>query len=192
MTPQKKETACMPPQNRTQVLFKRAIKSSVKWALAQRMLWWSSPILATILVTVLTLGASAQNKPATGLTASVNVGTGDYSVTSRALAWQFRGSVGSRLTNLLRTTGRDTLGPFHSIRFGWRWNGVPITGQIKTYDLRPIACFQLTYDKATQHATLSFPNFTSLPRGLHPFSYREFRFAPPQFAAGDYGTPWLL
>lgn len=191
MTPQQKETACMPPQNRTQVLFKRAIKSSVKWALAQRMLWWS-PIMATILVTVLTLGASAQNKPATGLTASVNVGTGDYSVTSRALGWQFRGSVGSPLKNVVRATGRDTLGSFHSIRFDWSGNGVPITGQIKTYDLRPIARFQLTYDKPTQHPALSFPNFTSLPTGLYPFSYREFRFAPPQFAAGNYGTPWLL
>ena len=156
----------------------------------RRPVWAAA--LGAMLATVLAPGLWAQARPAAGVTATVDARTGDYAVSSQAPAWQFHGSVGSPVQHVARAVGHDTLGPFHSLRFGWSWNGVPVTGEIKTYDQRPVARFQLTYDQATPHPQLNFPNFTSLPADLHVFSYRDFRFAPPQFASGDYGTPWLL
>lgn len=149
---------------------------------------------ATLVATLLIAPCACwgQKKPAAELTATVDPATGDYAVSSRSPNWQFRGSVGSPLQHLVRTIGRDSLGPFHSVSFNWHWQGVPVTGRIRTYDLRSIAQFQLIYDDTTPHPQLNFPNFTSLPADHHIFSYREFRFAPPQFSAGDYGTPWLL
>lgn len=136
--------------------------------------------------------AWAQRNPAATLRVTVDAGTGGYAVIGRSPAWAFRGSVGAPLQHVARTKGRDVLGPFHSVQFQWRWHGVPVTGQIKTYDLRPVARFQVTYDQATSHPQLEFPNFTSLPPALHVASYRDQPFSPVQFTAGNYGTPWLL
>jgi hypothetical protein len=153
-------------------------------------LW--APVLSAVLAIALAPCVSAQNNPATPLKATVDARTGDYAISSRLPDWQFRGSVGSPLQNVVRAVGRDAVGPFHSVRFDWNWHGIPVSGQIKTYDVRLIARFQLTYHSATSHPQLDFPNFTSLPVDHHVFSYREYMFAPPQFSAGDYGTPWLL
>jgi hypothetical protein len=183
----------MPAQKRTQALHNHSTGDChlrARAGSARTLLW--APALAAILVIALPPRMWARKKPAAGLTATVDARTGDYAVTGRAPGWQFRGSVGSPLQDLVRTTGRDPLGPFHSVRFNWRWNDVLLTGLIKIYDSRPIGRFQLTYDDSTPHPQLNFPNFTSLPTDLHVFSYRNYMFAPPQFAAGDYGTPWLL
>ncbi len=137
-------------------------------------------------------GARAQRPSAVGLTATLDSRTGAYQVTSRAPAWEFRGSVGSRVERVARATGRDGIGPFHALRFAWRWHSLPVTAEIITYDLEPIARFELRCDRATPHSPIPFPDFTSLPAGLHVFSYRNQAFSPPQFSAGEYGTPWLL
>jgi hypothetical protein len=135
----------------------------------------------------------AQSGNAEGLTATLDAQTGEYVVSGPVAGWQFRGSTGSPVQNLVRAADRDALGPFHSLRFNWNWNGVTVTGEIKTYDERPVARFQLTYvTRPAPHPQLNVPDFTSLPGGLHVFSYRDLMFAPPQFAAGNYGTPWLL
>ena len=171
--------------------------------------WIESPLLRTIhqrrwtsvwarsVVVILLLASApriqAQSGTAEGLTAKLDARTGDYVVSGRVSGWQFRGSTDSPVRDLVRAAGGDALGPFHSLRFNWSWNGVTVTGEIKTYDQRPVARFQLTYDtRPAPHPQLNFPNFTSLPGGLHVFSYRDLMFAPPQFAAGNYGTPWLL
>jgi hypothetical protein len=151
---------------------------------------------ALALAVVLAIGAAtrawAQAKPTNGLTATVNAHTGDYAVMSRKPAWVFRGSVKARLRHLVRAAGHDRLGTFHLVRFSWNRQGVPVTAQVKTYDGRAIARFRLTYDRATPHPRIDFPDFTSLPAGLHVLSYRDVAFSPPQFAAGEHGTPWLL
>jgi len=183
----------MPLQNIPEARHSYSIKYPrlrVRYGGRQTPLWASA--LAVILMVALAPPLCAQTRPATGLTATVDAHTGDYVVNGQTPAWQFHGSVGSPVQHLVRASGRDVLGSFHSLRFDWHWNDVPVTGEIKTYDERPVARFQLTFDKPTQHPQLSFPNFTVLPTGLHVFSYRNYRFAPPQFAAGDYGTPWLL
>ena len=148
--------------------------------------------MAVMLVIAITPQLSAQQGMAAGLKAKIDAHTGDYVLTGRKPAWEFRGSVGSPVQRVAHAAGQDGLGPFHSLRFDWRWNGSPLTGEIKTYDRQSVARFELTYRNPTSHPQLNFPNFTSLPSDLHVFSYRNFRFAPPQFAAGDYGTPWLL
>jgi hypothetical protein len=158
---------------------------------------WSKTLLLQVTVSaslvVLSRLPCAQELPSSGLTATVDAQTGDYVVRGPVPGWQFRGSTGSPVEDLVRAAGNDALGPFHSLRFNWNWNGGTVTGEIKTYDQRPVARFQLTYDtRPAPHPQLNFPNFTSLPGGLHVFSYRDLMFAPPQFAAGNYGTPWLL
>lgn len=136
--------------------------------------------------------ACAQRKPQPALTAKIDARTGDYEIRSRAPAWDFRGSVKSPVQNLARVKGNGRLGPFHALRFGWRWQGTPVTAEIRTYDLRPVALFKLTYEQQAAHPQLAFPDFTSLPQGLHAFSYVNRPFSPPQFSAGESGTPWLL
>ena len=153
---------------------------------------WAHAI-AVILAITLAPRIWAQQRSMAGLTATVDAQTGDYMVSGPVPGWEFRGSTGSPVHDLVRSAGDDALGPFQSLRFSWSWNGVKVTSEIKTYDQRPIARFQLTYDtRPAPHPQLNFPDFTSLPRGLHVFSYRDLMFAPPQFAAGNYGTPWLL
>ena len=157
----------------------------------RRLVWATA--LSLILSIVLAPGLRAQAKPMAGVTATVDAQTGDYVVSGPVPGWQFRGSTRSPVQDLVHAASSDALGPFHSLRFNWSWNGVTVTGEIKTYDQRPVARFQLTYDtRPAPHPQLKFPDFTSLPAGLHVFSYRDLMFAPPQFAAGNYGTPWLL
>lgn len=167
---------------------RRRFRPAFQWS--QRLL---SPtaVAATLIVLASQLGA--QKLATSGLTATVDAQTGDYVVSGPVPGWQFRGSTGSPVQDLVHAASSDALGPFHSLRFNWSWNGVTVTGEIKTYDQRPVARFQLTYDtRPAPHPQLNFPDFTSLPGGLHVFSYRDLMFAPPQFAAGNYGTPWLL
>lgn len=157
-----------------------------------RTVVWAHAI-AVILAITLAPRICAQQKSRARLTATVDAKTGDYVVSGPVPGWQFRGSTRSPLQDMVRAAGGDALGRFHSLRFNWNWDGVTVTGEIKTYDQRPVARFQLTYDTCpAPHPQLNFPDFTSLPGGLHVFSYRDLMFAPPQFAAGNYGAPWLL
>lgn len=152
---------------------------------------WSMALLFLLAIS-LAPRARAQGRSGTGLKATVDARTGAYSVSGRSPAWVFRGSVGAPLQHVARAQGHDALGSFHSVKFEWNWHGAPVTGEIQTYDRKPIARFQLIYDKSTAHPQLVFPNFTSMPAGLHVMSYQDKAFSPVQFTAGDYGTPWLL
>src|SRR5690349_20390594 len=83
-----------------------------------RTLVWAHAI-AVILAITLAPRISAQQRSQAGLTAIVDAETGDYVVSGPVPSWQFRGSTGSPVQDLVRAAGRDALGPFHSIRFNW-------------------------------------------------------------------------
>ena len=146
---------------------------------------WMAAALAVV------TGASGANAK-TALRAEVNPNTGVYTLQSISPAWTFTGSVPAPVQALHRTTGKDRIGAYRQVRFDWLYKGKLVSGAIRTYRTVPVAQFILTFQQATAHPQIPFPDFTSEPHGLHILSYRNNSFAPPQFSAGQSGTPWLL
>ncbi len=133
----------------------------------------------------------------------VRAASGQYRL--RAGPYQFTGSVGQRLQQVRRRTGRDRMGAYHATRFAWRWQGRRVEGEIRVYAGARAARFLLHFPHAVRLPALNktstgaraagwpiFPDFTVLPRHFRVFSYRNWVFSPPQFRAGQSGTPWLL
>lgn len=135
--------------------------------------------------------ASGAN-PEIALRAAVNPNTGVYTLQSIDPAWKFTGSVPAPLQALHHGTGKDRIGRYQQVRFHWLYKGKLVSGAIRTYRNVPVAQFILTFQQAMAHPQIRFPDFTTEPHGLHVFSYRNNSFAPPQFSAGQSGTPWLL
>ncbi len=152
------------------------------------------PIIFLIGVTaaLAALPAAASANSATAIKATVNPNTGIYRIQSQSPAWTFAGSVPAPLQALHRSTGRDRIGRYTQLHFDWLYKGKLVSGAIRTYRSRPVAQFILTFQQATRHPQLPFPAFTTEPRGLNVLSYQNKAFAPPQFSAGQSGTPWLL
>ena len=69
---------------------------------------------------------------------------------------------------------------------------MPMSGQIRLYDGKPVALFSQTCGAATETPPAAFPDFTTLPESLHIFSYGHHEFAPPHFSTNEISTPWLL
>ncbi len=133
-------------------------------------------------------GANAE----AALRANVNPNTGVYRLQSISPAWTFSGSVPAPLQGLRHTAGKDRLGTYKQVSFDWLYKGKLVSGAIRTYTACPVAQFIVTFQQATSHCHIQFPDFASEPHGLHILSYRNNSFAPPQFSAGQSGTPWLL
>jgi hypothetical protein len=151
--------------------------------------------MATVLAMALgAVGATTASAKSAAmlLHASVNPNTGVYSIRSTSPAWNFSGTLPAPLQAMHRTTGKDPLGAYRQIRFSWLLHGKLMTAAIRTYRAKPAAQFILTFNQATKHPQIPFPDFTTEPRGLHILSYQNQPFAPPQFSAGQSGTPWLL
>ncbi len=137
------------------------------------------------------MGAASAGAEA-ALRATVNPNTGVYNIQSASPAWTFTGKVTPPLQALHKTAGKDRLGAYKQVSFSWLFHGKLVTGAIRTYRAKPVAQFILTFDQATEHPQIAFPSFTSQPPKLHILSYQNQAFAPPQFSAGQSGTPWLL
>ncbi len=128
----------------------------------------------------------------TGLTARVDEKSGVYEVRSTNPAWDFCGSVGSALQHMDISGGRDGAGHYQQISFKWRDGKLPMAGEIRLYEDKPLALFSDKCGAATVMPPAPFPSFTNLPGNLHLFSYGQKAFAPPEFAASECSTPWLL
>ncbi len=121
---------------------------------------------------------------------SVQVETnGEYLVRGREQGWMFHGSIGYPIEEMTNEPGRDAIGAYQELRFRWRGQ---FSGSIRQYDDRPALLFSVEAPAGANVTNVAFPVFTSLPAGLHGFSYGEKNFAPPSFDLEENGTPWLL
>lgn len=125
---------------------------------------------------------------------SVDAATGTYTITQTTpVAWTFSGTTGAPLTSVATVNSRDNLGAYHALRFEWTGPDGPRTGTIVRYDGKPAVQFFETANAATNGPwTNAFPAFTSFPPSLHPFSYVDNVFAPPNFGLSRNATPYVL
>jgi len=128
---------------------------------------------------------------ALGLSVTMDA-NGKYTIGSRTLAWSFGGEVGHPLRNTTAASGEDTVGRYKRIFFEWLNGNLAMSGEIRLYEEKSVILFSETCKNAEEMPPDPFPAFTSLPQSLYAFSYRQEAFAPPQFAANDCSTPWLL
>ena len=149
-------------------------------------------VVALMMVTLTGISSAAGARAETALRVAVNPNTGVYTLRSISPAWNFTGILPPPLQALHHTTGKDCLGAYRQVRFEWLYQGKLVSGAIRTYARLSVAQFILTFQQATSRPQIAFPDFISEPNGLHIFSYRNTAFAPPQFSAGQSGTPWLL
>ena len=134
---------------------------------------------------------SVSVKSAAGITAQFDGASGRYEITTRQPVWKFAGELGQSAQNVVVEKGSDRIGAYQEIRFTWRTN-ISLTGSIRIYDSRPVTLFTLECDQAADELPALFPQFTSVPAGLHHFSFKNVNFAPPSFGLEQNGTPWLL
>lgn len=116
---------------------------------------------------------------------------GRYEIRFHPLGWTFGGEIGNRVTAARVSHGEDQVGVFQEIRFRWNQGG-PLAGSIRAYDTQPVLLFSLACEEAANALPVLLPRFTTFPRNLHQFSYRNTTFAPPVFGLQATGTPWLL
>ncbi len=148
-------------------------------------------MLAGLLLLGGRVGAAEIHSPA-GLSARVDEPTGAYELVATNFDWHFAGSLGGAVKNATVNHGQDSLGAYEEISLAWNDGLLPMSGRIRLYDAKPLARFFDRCGAATEMPPSPFPSFTHLPANLHRFSYRQDTFAPPQFAANDCSTPWLL
>jgi hypothetical protein len=126
-----------------------------------------------------------------GISVNVNKANGEYTINSSNLKWEFKGSVGSKLTDLKTESGHDAVGQFKEVEFSWN-NGTSYEGRIKWYVNEPVVLFYLTLPNGLSICPKPFPSFTRFPNKLYTFSYHDVDFAPAQFALNETSTPWLF
>jgi len=136
--------------------------------------------------------AAVVTAPNNGLLVRVDETTGNYEVVTRNPAWKFAGHFEVPIANVAVSRGSNAIGGFQQIAFEWQSEQSPMRGQIRLYDQNPLVWFADTCRLAVDEAPAPFPSFTSLPAGLHVFSYGQNNFAPPCFVASDVSTPWLF
>lgn len=152
-------------------------------------------IVAAILLVLLandSQGASLLAAPGSGISVELDTTDGTYQVISKEPAWNFGGSLKVPLNNVTTSHAHDGVGEGQQISFEWRDGQMPMRGQIRVYDGKPVALFSQTCGAATVTPPAAFPDFTTLPESLHIFSYGHHEFAPPHFGTNEISTPWML
>ncbi len=127
-----------------------------------------------------------------GVSAQLDAATGNYRISADSPQWSFSGTLASAASDVRKAGGQDRIGAYQQLTFTWQNGETPLEGTIRLYQQRPLVLFEYKYLKAASPASVVFPSFTTIPAGLHHFSYRNDAFAAPQFELGQYGTPWLL
>jgi len=147
--------------------------------------------LGLLLPPAVVVAKSVSVKSAAGITAQFDDVTGHYEISTRQPARKFAGVLGQPAQNVFVENGSDRIGAYQEIRFTWRTH-IALTGSIRVYDARPVGLFTLECDQAVHELPAVFPRFTSIPAGLHHFSFKDDVFAPPSFKLEPNSTPWLL
>ena len=127
------------------------------------------------------------------LTFQIDRRTGVYTLQSQSPAMAFQGKVGAAVSGVKTSSGHDRIGFYQRIAFQWRQKkNLVFRASVRLYRHQPVALFSMRFLQATDHPQFAFPNFSSVPKAMHVFSYGNHYFSPPQFRAGQSGTPWLL
>ena len=154
--------------------------------------WLAAAILLAPGLTVRDAAALSLTAPGSGLSVRLEPTNGLYEMTSSNPDWIFAGNIPAPLTRVATSHDSDCVGAYQQVSFEWQADGIPMTGRIRLYDEPALALFSQTCKAAAGMPPVPFPNFTKMPADLHVFSYGMQTFAPPQFAASEAGTPWLL
>jgi hypothetical protein len=117
---------------------------------------------------------------------------GGYHVTVKALGWNFAGKLPGRTHDVEQSTGKDAVGSYQQIAFSWSEAAHAMTGTIRLYDARDVILFSDTSTQAISKPAAPFPNFTTIPASLFPFSYHDDYFADPQHSLKTISSPWLF
>ena len=141
------------------------------------------------LICVLVIATNAQSHP--DISVKVNSSTGEYTITSNLMGWNFTGSINHNLTNVETTNGSDAIGSFTELKFNWN-SGNAYSGSIKWYKKKPVVIFLLKLINPPAKDLEAFPSFTKFPSLIHRFSFDNKVFAPPQFKLVQTSTPWLF
>lgn len=147
-------------------------------------------LVCIVLIGITSVVAVAQSR--TDIAVQVDAQTGNYTVRSPGLNWVLGGSVGKPVTHLTRTKGMDSVGAYTSLSFQWETNNVYV-GTIRWYQTSPVVLFSVATPKgANGQPLIPFPDFTTIPASLYPFSYHNRIFPLPQFFLEETSTPWLF
>lgn len=148
-------------------------------------------LVASLVILIQPCPAKTVTQPSGGLSVSVHKNS-QYAVQSQSPAWTWTGTVNGNIKNITSGTGADDLGKYQQISFSWEAGPMHMTGSMRLYDDRPVVLCAETCAQAADKPPCAFPAFTKLPAKLHVFSYNQKNFAPPQFAANECSTPWLM
>jgi hypothetical protein len=159
--------------------------------------WAAVPPFGIALLLALTLvnqplHAATISTPSNAIWVSLNETEGAYQVALQNPAWTLGGSLKAPLKDVETSRGSDALGAYQQIAFAWRDQQMPMTGRIRLYEAGALVLFSETCQAAAATPPEPFPSLTHLPANLHVFSHSLKEFAPPQFAANEICTPWLL
>lgn len=127
------------------------------------------------------------------LTFNLNRHSGGYDLQCKNPAMNFKGSVGMAVSGIRISSGDDRIGAYQRLTFQWQQRKhLALQASVRLYLHRSVALFAMRFLQAADHPWIAFPDFSSAPQDMHVFSYRNRSFSPPQFRAGQSGTPWLL
>lgn len=126
------------------------------------------------------------------ITVQVDPATGSYKISSMKLGWTFGGNIGKPVKNVEQKKGKDSVGAYTSLTFQWETNNL-YKGSIRWYNGKPVVLFSLTTPNGSNgQPAIPFPDFTTIPASLHPYSYHNRIFPLPQFFLEETSTPWLF
>ena len=117
---------------------------------------------------------------------------GMYQVSAKDSGWQLKGTLPGAAKDVVSSDGQDALGDYRQIAFQFSDTERPMTGFIRVYREKDLILFSQTLVKASPAPPAPFPNFTTVPPNLFPFSFHDTPFSPPRFALEKISTPWLL
>ncbi|HTV47343.1 MAG TPA: hypothetical protein VMG59_02760 [Phycisphaerae bacterium] len=117
-----------------------------------------------------------------------NLSNGDYGFSTLTPAWTFSGNIGSPASNFVPVTGKDNLGSYFQCSFDFISDGQKTHGILRVYKESDIALVGVQGGDAKT----VFPDFTSIPKGLHLLSFQNAVMSPPTFSAQPGSMPWVL
>ncbi|HMD54893.1 MAG TPA: hypothetical protein VKJ65_10125 [Phycisphaerae bacterium] len=118
----------------------------------------------------------------------LNPSTGDYAVSTSEPAWTFSGHVGSPVSNFAPMTGQDNLGSYFQCGFDFTSDGQKAHGILRVYKDSGAAMIGVQGGDAAT----AFPNFTSVPEGLHLLTFKNVVHSPPSFTGQAGSMPLVL
>jgi len=149
-----------------------------------------TPVFVLIL-TILDLQAATVSSNNGNLRVEI-LAWGSYSVVVKEPNWTLQGKLPGPATDIAVGRAKDPVGADQAISFTYTEAGHPVHAVIRLYGDKGVIGFEQTYPEAMKETPSPFPDFTSLPQGLMPFSYGNTYFAPPMFQLQNVSTPWLL